>query len=67
MEEQQVEREVMAPDLRWVFGADVAEVATKFGEESSEIPQQRAVQVRFGMLARQGRELEKVRRASSTR
>ena len=37
VKKQQIEREVLAANLQWVFGADIAEITPQFGEEPAEI------------------------------
>jgi hypothetical protein len=53
MEEHQVDREVLVPDLDRILGADEAEVAPELGDEAAEIVQQRAVEIGFGVTVAQ--------------
>jgi len=60
MEEQQVQREILAADLDGIFGADKTEVAAHFDDEILEVPEQAPMQIRLRMIRRQIQELEDV-------
>ena len=60
MEEEEVEREVPATDLHRVFGADEAEVAAEFGDETAQITQQTGMKISLGVVLRQAEKLQDV-------
>jgi hypothetical protein len=60
VEENEVDREVLVTDLHGVLRADEAEVAAQFSEETPEVSQQPAVEIRLGVIGSEPEKLDVV-------
>ena len=61
MEEDQVQREILAPYLNWVFAAHKTKVAAQFDQELLQFGQQAAMKVALGMVSRKLKEFDQIR------
>jgi hypothetical protein len=57
---EKVESEILAADLKQVLFAHKAEISAELDEKAAEISDERLLKVRFGMIIREAKKIEKV-------